>query len=78
MNTEWDRDERSLTSVAATLRRLLANARRVFVWDGEVKDMIVRSVTRVVLVLGSCLISCFLVDSTEVEGERRSLIVSLY
>lgn len=59
MKTECERDERSLTSVAATLRRECARERRVWTWEGLVRGTVVMLVTRVVCVLGSCLISCF-------------------
>lgn len=76
VKTECERDERSFISVEATVRRDWASESRERTWVGEVRGRTVASVTRVVCVLGSCLISCFLLSSACLP--RRSLIVSLY
>lgn len=76
VNTECEREERSFMSVAATLRRDWATARRERTCEGEVSRIISTSVTRVEPVLPSCLISCFFLSNSPFP--RRSLIVSLY
>ena len=76
VNTECEREERSFMSVAATLRRDWATARRARTCEGDVRRITSTSVTRVEPVLPSCLISCFFLSNSPFP--RRSLIVSLY
>jgi hypothetical protein len=74
VKTEWEREERSFMSVAATVRRELATRRREVTDAGDGRDITFTSVTRVPDL--SCLISCFFLSNSPLP--RRSLIVSLY